>query len=68
MSLSEQYYDTDAAAVNDDDDDMDDDENSYGTPSLPRVAASINSSARMFTLIFITAVLFFSRHIPVRPL
>jgi len=73
VSLSEQYYDTDtdaAAVVNDDDDDddMDDDENSHGTPSLPRVAASINSSACMFTLIFITAVLFFSRHIPVRPL
>ena len=70
MSLSEQYYDTDtdAAAVNDDDDDMDAGENSHGTPSLPRVAASLNSSARMFTLIFITAVLLFSRHIPERPL
>jgi len=73
VSLSEQYYDTDtdAAAVNDDDDDDDDmdaGENSHGTPSLPRVAASLNSSARMFTLIFITAVLLFSRHIPERPL
>jgi len=69
VSLSEQYYDTDtnAAAVNDDDD-MDAGENSHGTPSLPRVAASLNSSARMFTLISITAVLLFSRHIPERPL
>jgi len=73
VSLSPSYYDsdTDAAAVNDDDDDddnMDDGENRHGTPSLPHVAASLNSSSRMFTLIFITTVLLFSRHIPVWPL
>jgi len=72
VSLSPSYYDsdTDNAAVNDDDDDddMDAGENSHDTPSLPPVAASLNSSARMFTLISITAVLLFSRHIPERPL
>ena len=69
MSLSPSYYDSDADATavddddDDDDDDMDDGENRYGTPSLPYVAASLNSSARMFTLIFITAVLLLSRDI-----
>jgi len=68
VSLSPSYYDSDAdaAAVNDDDDDdddMDDGENRYGTPSLPHVAASLNSSARMFTLIFITAMLLLYREI-----
>jgi len=77
VSLSPSYYDsdTDAAAVSydddddddDDDDNMDDGENRHGTPSLPHVAASLNSSSRMFTLIFIATLLLFSRHIPVWP-
>jgi len=66
VSLSPSYYDSDADAAavsDDDDDDMDDGENRHGTPSLPHVAASLNSSSRMFTLIFITAVLLLCRDI-----